>query len=115
MTRVKRGVNAHRRHRKTIKAAKGFRGLRHNHFKQATNALYKAEGYAFIGRKQKKRLFRALWITRINAACRPLGISYSRLIDFMTKKDVQIDRKILAELATNDLETFKQIVEFVQK
>jgi len=115
MTRVKRGVNAHRRHRKVVKAAKGYRGLRHKTFQEAQNALYKAKAYAFSGRKQKKRLYRRLWIARINAACRPLGISYSRLIAAMAKKDVQLDRKILADMAANNPEVFKTIVEFVQK
>jgi len=115
MTRVKRGVNAHRRHRKVVKAAKGYRGLRHKTFQEASNALYKAKSYAFSGRKQKKRLYRQLWITRINAACRTLGVKYSRLIDMMAKKDVQLDRKILADFAANDPATFKTIVDFVQK
>lgn len=111
MTRVKRGVPAHRRHKKMLKAAKGYRGKRHNTFKQAKTAWMKAGLHAYEGRKLKKRTFRSLWIARINAACRPLGLSYSRLMDKLTKADVQINRKMLSELAINDPETFKALVE----
>lgn len=115
MTRVKRGVTAHRRHREVIKAAKGFRGLRSRTFSQAKNAVMKAGINSYIGRKLKKRTFRNLWIARINASCRPLGVKYSRLIDAMTKKDIQINRKMLSELATNSPDVFKNIVEEAMK
>ncbi len=114
MSRVKRGVTAHRRHRKTVKAAKGFRGLRSTNFRQAKNALMKAGLHSYTHRRTKKRTFRALWIARINAACRPLGITYSRLIEGMTKKDIRINRKMLAELAANSPDVFGKIVEEVK-
>jgi large subunit ribosomal protein L20 len=114
MSRVKRGVTAHRRHRKVVKAAKGYRGLRSKTFQQAKNAVMKAGLHSYRDRRNRKRVFRQLWITRINAACRELGISYSRLIDGMTKKGVAINRKMLAELAVNEPETFKAIVEAVK-
>lgn len=111
MTRVKRGETAHRRHRKMVKAAKGYRGLRSRVFTQAKNAVMKAGLHAYVDRKTKKRTFRALWILRINAACRPLGLSYSRLIDGMTKKGIAVNRKMLSELAIHQPEVFKAIVE----
>lgn len=111
MSRVKRGVTAHRRHRKTVKAAKGFRGLRSTNFRQAKNALMKAGLHSYTHRRTRKRTFRALWIARINAACRPLGITYSKLIEGMTKKDIRINRKMLAELAANHPEVFEKVVE----
>lgn len=114
MSRIKRGVTAHRRHRKMVKAAKGFKGMRSTNFRQAKNAVMKSGLHAYVGRKQKKRTFRSLWITRINAACRELGVSYSRFIDGMAKKDVQIDRKVLAQLAVEEPATFKEVVEFVK-
>lgn len=115
MTRVKRGVTAHRRHRDIVKAAKGFRGLRHKNFKQAKPALMKQGLHSYEGRKNKKRVFRRLWIARINAACRDLGIKYSRLIDSLTKQDIAINRKMLAEMAVKDPETFKAVVEQAKK
>jgi large subunit ribosomal protein L20 len=114
MTRIKRGVNAHRRHRKVIKAAKGMRGLRGVTFKASKNAVMKAGQNAYIGRRLKKRTFRQLWIARINAACRPLGITYSRLIAAMTVKGVLINRKMLSELAIHHPEAFKTVVESVK-
>lgn len=111
MTRVKRGVTAHRRHRKMVKAAKGYRGLRSRNFRAAKNAVMKAGINAYRDRRLKKRTFRSLWIVRINASCRDMGISYSRLIDGMSKKGIAIDRKILADLAVHEPETFKAIVE----
>lgn len=115
MTRVKRGVTAHRRHRKVVKAAKGFRGLRHKTFKQAKPALMKQGLHSYEGRKNKKRVFRKLWIVRINAACRELGIKYSRFIDGLTKQGIEINRKVLSDLAVNDPQTFKAIVEEAKK
>lgn len=111
MTRVKSGENAHRRHRKVVKAAKGYRGLRSRTFRQAKNAVMKAGLHAYTHRRTKKREFRRLWIARINAACRPLGISYSRLIAGMTKKKIEVNRKILAELAANEPKAFEAVVE----
>ena len=111
MTRVKRGVNAHRRHRKVVKAAKGYRGLRGKTFKSSKNAVMKAGMNSYTHRRLKKRTFRSLWIARINAACRPFGVSYSRLIDGMNKKEIIINRKMLAELAVNNSDAFKAVVE----
>jgi len=115
MTRVKRGVTAHRRHRKTVKAAKGYRGLRSKNFRQAKNAVIKAGINSYRDRRRKKRTFRQLWIARINAGCRSLGLKYSRLIDGMVKKGVAINRKMLAELAANEPEVFEAIVKKVAK
>ena len=115
MTRVKRGVTAHRRHHKIVKAAKGFRGLRHKKFKQAKPAMMKQGLHSYEGRKNKKRVFRRLWIVRINAACRELGIKYSRLVDGLTKQGIAVNRKVLADLAVNDPATFKTIVEEAKK
>lgn len=115
MTRVKRGVNTRRRHHAMKKAAKGFRGLRSRTFKWAKNATMKAGIRSYTSRRLKKRDFRSLWITRINAACRTMGVKYSRLIDAMTKKDMSINRKMLAELALNEPAVFKQIVEEAMK
>lgn len=111
MSRVKRGVTAHRRHRKTVKAAKGYRGLRSTNFRAAKNAVMKAGLNAYRDRRNKKRTFRQLWIARINAACRELGTSYSVLIAGMTKKHILINRKMLAELAVREPGVFKDVVE----
>ena len=110
MTRVKRGVVAHRRHRAVVKAAKGFRGLRSRNFRAAKNAVMKAGMNSYTHRRTRKREFRKLWIARINAACRPLGINYSRLINGLSKKDVLVNRKMLAELAVNNTSAFEAIV-----
>ena len=115
MTRIKRGVTAHRRHRDVVKAAKGFRGLRSRTFKQAKLAVMKQGLHSYEGRKNRKRAFRRLWIVRINAACRDLGIKYSRLIDGLTKQGIEVNRKILADLAIKEPETFKAIVEQAKK
>ena len=114
MTRVKSGESTHRRHRKVIKAAKGYRGLRSKTFKQAKNAVMKAGMHAYTHRRTKKREFRRLWIARINAACRPLGINYSRLIDGMTKRSIVVNRKMLAEIAVSEPAAFKAVVEAAQ-
>lgn len=110
MTRVKRGTKAHRRHRKIVKSAKGYRGLRSKTFSQAKNAVMKAGINAYRDRRLKKRTFRSLWITRINAACRKQGISYSRFMHALLKADIKIDRKILADLAVNNEEAFDAII-----
>ena len=99
MPRVKRGVTAHARHKKIIGQAKGYSGRRKNVFRVATQAVTKAGQYAYRDRRQRKRQFRALWISRINAEARANGISYSRFIDGLNKASIEIDRKILADLA----------------
>lgn len=111
MTRVKRGVTAHRRHQKTLKAAKGYRGGRSKLFRAAKNAVAKAGQNSYRDRKKKKRNFRQLWIARINAACRANGSKYSALIDGCFKKDIQVNRKMLAELAANEPEAFKAVLD----
>ncbi|MFC1655728.1 50S ribosomal protein L20 [Patescibacteria group bacterium] len=111
MTRIKRGVIAHRRHRKIVSAAKGYRGKRSTTFKQAKNAVMKAGINAYRDRRLKKRTFRQMWITRINAACRANGITYSRFINALLREDIQIDRKMLADLAVHNEEAFKAITE----
>lgn len=111
MTRVKRGVTAHRRHRDMVKAAKGYRGLRSRNFRAAKNAVMKAGTNAYIGRRLRKRDFRRLWITRINAACREQGVSYSKFINGALKAGIELNRKMLAELAVNNAAAFKAVVE----
>ena len=109
MPRVKRGVTAHARHKKVIAQAKGYRGRRKNVFRVATQAVTKAGQYAYRDRRQRKRQFRALWIARINAAAREHGLSYSRFMNGLSKGDVEIDRKLLAELAVSDKNAFAQL------
>ena len=109
MARVKRGVTARARHKKILKLAKGYYGARSRVYRVAKQAVIKAGQYAYRDRKQKKRQFRALWIVRINAASRLFGISYSRLINGMTKANVKVDRKVLADLAVRDLDAFGAI------
>ena len=109
MPRVKRGVTAHARHKKVIKAAKGYYGRRKNVFRVAKQAVTKAAQYAYRDRRQRKRQFRALWIARINAAARECGLSYSRLIDGLKKANVEIDRKVLADIAVYDKAGFAAI------
>lgn len=114
MTRVKKGVNARKKHKKILKAAKGYRGLRSTTFKQAKNAVMKAGMHAYVDRRRKKRDFRRLWITRINAACREHGIQYSRFIRALDDAGIELDRKILADLAVNNPDSFKAVVEAVK-
>jgi len=111
MARVKRGVTAHARHKEVISQAKGYRGRRNNVFRVANQAVIKAGQYAYRDRRQRKRQFRSLWIIRINAAARELGLSYSRLIDGLNKANIDIDRKVLAELAVSDKNTFAQLAD----
>jgi len=111
MPRVKRGVTAKAKHKKVLAAAKGFRGRRGNVFKIAKQAVMKAGQYAYRDRRNKKRDFRALWITRINAACRIEGVSYSRFMAGLKKGSIDIDRKVLADLAVMDKAAFAKIVE----
>ena len=109
MPRVKRGVTAHARHKKIIGQAKGYSGRRKNVFRVATQAVTKAGQYAYRDRRQRKRQFRALWISRINAEARANGISYSRFIDGLNKASIEIDRKILADLAIYNKEAFNSL------
>ena len=111
MARVKRGVTARRRHKKILSKAKGYYNARRKVFRAAKQAVTKAAQYAYIGRKQKKRNFRALWIVRINAAAREFGLSYSRLIAGLKKAEITIDRKVLADIAFHDLKAFGAIAE----
>jgi large subunit ribosomal protein L20 len=111
MARVKRGVVAGRRHKKILKKAKGYFNARRKVFRTAKQAVIKAGQYAYRGRREKKREYRALWITRINAAARMCGLSYSRLVDGMGKAGLAIDRKVLADLAVHDMPAFTAIAE----
>ena len=111
MARVKRGVIAGRRHKKILKKAKGYYNARRKVFRAAKQAVIKAGQYAYRDRRQKKREFRALWIARINAAARVYGLSYSRLINGLGKAGVEIDRKMLADIAVNDAAAFGAIAE----
>ncbi|MDI9334409.1 MAG: 50S ribosomal protein L20 [Cytophagales bacterium] len=110
MSRVKRGVTARARHKKILTLAKGFRGRRGNVFRVAKEAVMKAGQYAYRDRRAKKRVFRALWIARINAAARSLGITYSQFANGLKKANIQIDRKVLANLAISDEAGFAAIV-----
>ena len=111
MSRVKRGQQAHRRHKRVLKQTEGFWGGRKNRYRQAIRVLWKSWQYAYVGRKLKKRDFRRLWITRINAACRMNGTTYSRLMGALKKSGVDLDRKVLADMAVNDMAAFKQLTE----
>ena len=109
MSRVKRGVTARARHKKVLALAKGYRGRRKNVFRIAKQAVMKAGQYAYRDRRQKKRTFRALWITRINAAVREMGMSYSTFMAGLKKANIDIDRKVLADLAVMDKPAFAKI------
>ena len=111
MPRVKRGVVARRRHKKILKQAKGYYGARSRVFRVAKQAVTKAAQYAYRDRRQRKRQFRALWITRINAASRANGLSYSRLIAGLKEANVILDRRVLADLAVHDKAAFTKVVE----
>jgi large subunit ribosomal protein L20 len=110
MARVKRGVVAHARHKKILSQAKGYQGRRKNVYRVATQAVTKAGQYAYRDRRQRKRQFRALWIARINAAARMYGMSYSQMINGLTKAQIDVDRKMLADLAVHDKQTFASLV-----
>lgn len=114
MPRVKRGVTAHARHKKILALAKGFRGRRKNVFRIAKQAVMKAGQYAYRDRRTKKRVFRQLWIARINAASRAAGVTYSKFMAGLKKAQIDIDRKVLADLAVNDPAAFGAIVEKVK-
>jgi large subunit ribosomal protein L20 len=114
MSRVKRGVAAHARHRKIIKKAKGYYGRRKNTFRAANQAVEKAGQYAYRDRRTRKRNFRALWIQRINAGVREHGLTYSRFIDGLAKAGIEVDRKVLSDLAIHEPEAFKALVSQAQ-
>jgi large subunit ribosomal protein L20 len=111
MARVKRGTTTRKRHNRVLKAAEGYYGARRRQFKQAKEAVMHAGQYAYRDRRNRKREFRRLWIARINAACRLNGITYSRFIEAMTKLGVEVDRKVLAELAVSDASGFASLVQ----
>ncbi|MGA9335556.1 MAG: 50S ribosomal protein L20 [Rudaea sp.] len=111
MARVKRGVTARRRHKKIISRAKGYYNARRKVFRVAKQAVTKALQYSYIGRKQKKRQFRSLWIVRINAAARMHDLSYSRLMNGLKKAGITVDRKVLADIAVHDIKAFGALAE----
>ena len=111
MARVKRGVTAHAKHKKILEKAKGYRGRRKNVYRVAIQAVTKAGQYAFRDRHQRKRQFRALWIARINAAARECGLSYSRFMNGLKKAAIEIDRKVLADIAVHDKAAFAALAE----
>ena len=110
MARVKRGVTAHARHKKVLKKAKGYYGSRKNTIRVAKQAVEKAQQYAYRDRKVRKRNFRSLWVQRINAAAREHGLTYARLVDGLTKANIEIDRKVLSDLAIHEPAAFAAIV-----
>ncbi|MGH7885852.1 MAG: 50S ribosomal protein L20 [Thermodesulfobacteriota bacterium] len=109
--RIKRGVTARRRKKRVLKLAKGYWGRRKNNLRRAKETILRALAYSYRDRRQRKRNFRALWIVRINAAVRPLGLSYSRFINSLKKAGIELDRKSLSELAIRDPEAFKSVVD----
>ncbi|AAU93166.1 MULTISPECIES: 50S ribosomal protein L20 [Methylococcus] len=114
MARVKRGVIARARHKKVLKQAKGYYGARSRVYRVAKQAVIKAGQYAYRDRRQRKRQFRALWITRINAGAREFGLSYSRFISGLKKASIEIDRKVLADLAVRDKDAFAELARIAQ-
>lgn len=115
MARIKGAMMTRKRRKKTLKLAKGYWGSKSKHFKMAKEQVMKSGNYAFVGRKQKKRDFRSLWITRINAACRAEGVNYSTFMNGLKKSGIVINRKMLAELAVNDKAAFVQLTETAKK
>ena len=115
MARVKRGVNAKKRHNNILKQAKGYFGAKSKLFRTANQAVMKSLNYSYIGRKQRKRDFRKLWITRINAAARINGMSYSKFISGLKKANITINRKMLSEMAINDPAGFAKLVEIAKE
>ena len=111
MARVKRGVQAKARHKKVLKEAKGYYGARSKIYRVAKQAVTKAGQYAYRDRRQRKRQFRRLWIVRINAAARQFDLSYSRFIDGLNKAEIEVDRKVLADLAVHDIAAFGALAE----
>lgn len=115
MARVKRGVTAHAKHKKVLKAAKGYYGSKSTLYKTANEAVMRSLNFSFIGRKRKKRDFRQLWIARINAASRQHGLSYSKFMYGLKKANININRKMLSEMAINDPNAFTQLVEIAKQ
>lgn len=115
MARIKRAVTSHKKRRRIFKLAKGYFGAKSKQYKTAKAAVMKSMNYAYIGRKQKKRNFRQLWITRINAAARINGLSYSRMMDGLKKANIEINRKLLADMAVNDPAAFAQLADTAKK
>jgi len=115
LARAARSVHARKKRRKVLKEAKGYRGTKHSSYKRAKEQVWKSGVYAYVGRKQKKRDFRALWIQRINAAARQHGLSYSRFIQGVRLAGIDLDRKILADLAVNEPEAFAAVVSRVRE
>ncbi len=115
MPRVKRGITKRKRHKKILKLAKGYRGAKSKLFRPANQQVMKSLYYAYVGRKLKKRDFRKLWITRINAAARSNGLSYSKFINGLKQAGIKINRKMLADLAANDSEAFSELVDLVKE
>ena len=111
MARVKKGVNAKKKHKRVLKLAKGYRGARSKQYRVAKQSVMRALEESYTGRKQKKRQFRQLWIARINAAARMNGLSYSKFVFGMRKADIQLNRKILADLAIRNPEAFTSVIE----
>ena len=111
MTRVKRSVNARKKRRATLKLAKGYRGEAHSSYKRAKEAVMKADSYAYRDRRNRKRDFRRLWITRINAAARQEGMTYGTLMHGLKLAEIELDRKVLADIAVRDPETFRRFTE----
>lgn len=111
MAKVNRGVTAKNRHKKVLKQAKGYYGARSRTYRVARQAVFKAGQYAYRDRRQRKRQFRSLWITRISAAAKEAGMSYSRLIDGMGKAGIELDRKVLADLAVHDKAAFNAVAD----
>lgn len=114
MARVKRAVNAKKNHRNVLKQAKGYYGSKHTLYRTANQAVIKSLTYSYVGRKQRKRQFRRLWIARINAACRANGTNYSRFMHGLKENDIQLNRKVLSEMAIHQPEDFKKLVEMVK-
>ena len=115
MARIKGAVNAHKKRRKIMKLAKGYYGSKSKHFRMAKQAVMKSGNYAFVGRKQKKRQFRNLWITRINNAVRAQGMNYSTFMNGLKKAGIELNRKMLSEMAIHDPASFTALVETAKK
>ena len=115
MARIKRAVNAHKKRRKVLKLAKGYWGAKSKQYRTASEQVRRSLRYAYEGRKMRKRDFRRLWIVRINAAARLSGMSYSTFINGLKKKNIEVNRKMLADLAVNDAATFAQLVELAKE
>ena len=114
MARIKGGMNAKRKHKKILKLAKGYRGARSKQYRYAKQSVMRAQASAYAGRKERKRQFRALWITRINAAARLNGLSYSRFMFGLKQADIDLNRKVLADMAVNDPKGFADLAEIAK-